>query len=160
MCLRFTPRGAVKKQDDKINMNEFQNNTQADEQTKDNSQQEEQSIPEMTISSENVSANTEGAVAQTEKKSVGQIIGIVLIIAVIIIGGLYFYGKSLYNSSSSAIDDSITAEDILSQPDESTQQLLQQGTSDEIVDIEQDLNMTDLENLDAELGNIDAELGI
>ncbi len=131
-------------------MNEFQNNNQEEREENATMIQQDEGG---TIQNQETS--------QEEKKSFGQLIGIVIIIAVIIIGGLYFYGKSLYqNKTQMPVDNNITAEEILSQPDEITTALEQQSTSDELVDIETDLNITDFDGLDAELGNIDEELGL
>ncbi|MEK7500732.1 MAG: hypothetical protein AAB642_01245 [Patescibacteria group bacterium] len=44
------------------------------------------------------------------------------------------------------------------QPDAATQALEQATTSDEVADIEQDLNATDLSDLDRELSDIETEL--
>ncbi len=43
--------------------------------------------------------------------------------------------------------------------DTAVQELRQQGTSDEVADIEQDLEATSFTDLDAELNDIDKELG-
>ena len=69
---------------------------------------------------------------------------------------------SKLNTDDTIIDiaDAPTVEEIINQEDISLGQLQVQSSSDEIVNIEADLNLTDLENLDAELGNIDAELGL
>lgn len=91
---------------------------------------------------------------QEDKKSVGSIIGIIIIIVIIIIGGLYYWGSYL-NKQDLA---SLTPEEIASQDDTAVEQLQEQGTSDEIADIEADLNATDLEGLDAELEQIEMEL--
>ncbi len=65
--------------------------------------------------------------------STGLIIGAIVIIAIIILGGLYFWGQRA--------DDSDAVTDTINTP----------NTSDEAAAIEADLNVTDIENLDAEL---------
>jgi len=129
------------------------NNNQAEQNNS------EQATPEINTSDMNNTSPEEVGAAKPEKKFAGQIIGIVIIIGIIIIGGLYFYGKSLYQAAP-IVDEDVTGAEILERPDATTEALEQQGTSDEIVDIEEDLNVTDLDNLDAELENIDVELGL
>lgn len=85
-----------------------------------------------------------------EEKSIGSLIGIIIIIAIIVIGGLYFWGKQ--------INDAQTPEEIMNQPDPQAQSLREQGSSDDIQSIENDLEATQLNNLDAELEDIEQEL--
>lgn len=89
--------------------------------------------------------------------SLGPAVGTIIIVAVLIIGGLYYWGAQL---NKQAIDDTLTGEDIAAQADASLDALSEQGTSDEVDSIEEDLNLTDLDDLDAELDNIDAEFGL
>ncbi|MFC1720990.1 hypothetical protein ACFL0K_01915 [Patescibacteria group bacterium] len=133
-------------------MNEFETNNQ--------NNQGEQATPEVSAeesTSPVASTTPETSMPEPEKKSIGQVIGIVVIIAVIIIGGLYFYGKSIYKSSP-VVDDNVTAEEILAQPDEELTSLEQQSASDSVGSIEEDLANSDFD-IDAELEQIDAELG-
>ncbi|MBL7045167.1 MAG: hypothetical protein ISR98_01025 [Parcubacteria group bacterium] len=95
-----------------------------------------------------------------EKKSVGPIIGIAIIVVIIIFGGLYYWGGKINNEELRQAQENTTPEEILNQQDTSVESLQVQSTSDEITDIEADLNLTDLDDLDAELGNIDIELGL
>ncbi|MEK7589775.1 MAG: hypothetical protein AAB475_00780 [Patescibacteria group bacterium] len=127
------------------NQNNFSENTSENQNT-------EMSVPTTPEQSHQESG---------EKKSVGPIIGIAIIVVIIIFGGLYYWGSKL-NTDDTIIDiaDAPTVEEIINQEDISLGQLQVQSSSDEIVNIEADLNLTDLENLDAELGNIDAELGL
>jgi len=64
--------------------------------------------------------------------SSGPIIGAIVILAIIILGGLYFWGQ---RASNDAVIDEIN----------------RQSDSDEAAAIEADLDATDIENLDAEL---------
>lgn len=93
-------------------------------------------------------------------KSVGPIIGIAIILIVLIFGGLYYWGGKISNQELRNQQESITAEEILDQQDESLESLQVQSTSDEIVEIEADLDLTNLEGLDKELDNIDVELSL
>lgn len=92
-----------------------------------------------------------------EKKSVGPIIGIAIILVIIIFGGLYYWGDQIKNQRE---QENITSEEILEQKDPALEALEVQSSSDEIVDIEADLDLTDLEGLGKELGDIDVELNI
>ena len=91
-----------------------------------------------------------------EKKSMGPIVGIAIIVILIIYGGLYYWGGKIKNQD----QKSATAEEILNQEDGSLDLLRTQRPSDEIADIEADLDSTNLEGLDKELDDIDAELGL
>ncbi|MEK7652547.1 MAG: hypothetical protein AAB334_01200 [Patescibacteria group bacterium] len=92
-----------------------------------------------------------------QTKSTGAIIGSIIIILVLIIGGLYFWGKQIVEKETQA---SITPEQILSETDTALDSLKTQGSSNKVSDIEMDLNATGLNNLDKELQNIDTELGL
>jgi len=87
-------------------------------------------------------------------KQIGPVIGAIIIITILVIGGLYYWGAELNKQAEPS------AEEIAAKVDHSTEALGTQGTSDEIAAIEEDLDLTDLGNLDAELGDIDAELGL
>ncbi len=85
--------------------------------------------------------------------SVGPIVGAVIIVLILVLGGLYFWGERLNQSQ-----EALTAEQIEQAPDDSLAKLKAQGSSDELADIEADAAATDLEGLNAELKNIEAEL--
>ncbi|HEY4496053.1 MAG TPA: hypothetical protein VJC04_01710 [Candidatus Paceibacterota bacterium] len=89
----------------------------------------------------------------SENKPAGPVIGAVIIILILIVGALYFWGAKLNKEANQ------TPDDILNTEDQTLNQLQTQSTSTEISDIETDLNATDLDNLDADLVNIDKELG-
>ena len=91
-----------------------------------------------------------------QEKSFGPLIGIVIIITLLVIGGIYYW----LNLDIGAGRDEMTAEEILSEKDPQLEALQQQGSSDEVAAIEEDLQATDLEGLDAELEQIDQELGL
>jgi len=92
--------------------------------------------------------------APEEKKHVGPMIGIVIIVAVIILGGLYFLEQRAVDTTESGM----TAQEVMQVPDETLNALETQGVSDEVADIEADLTDTDLSGLDAELEDIEAQL--
>ncbi len=74
----------------------------------------------------------------TEGGSVGSLIGIILIVAIIVLGGVYFWGKRTANQT----------------PAETNAAAVQ-----EVNAIESDLNSTDT-SVDADLNSLDAELQI
>ena len=86
-----------------------------------------------------------------EGKSFGPIIGIIIIVIILIFGGLYFWGQQL--------NEEVSIESLAPSADETIGTLEMQSTSDEISDIESDLDLTDLEDLDADLDSIEDELG-
>lgn len=90
-----------------------------------------------------------GIQAQPEKKSVGPLVAVIIILALIIIGGLYFLKER------SAQNDYVPQ---VENEDNLTASLQQQGTSDDLNSIEADLNATNIENLDQGAAAFQAEL--
>lgn len=86
------------------------------------------------------------------KSSIGSIIGTIIVIAVIILGGLYFWGKRI-DEGRAKIDlvSNETAEIVVDENDAESASIKSVTNSDELIDIEADLNSTNLENLGAEL---------
>lgn len=74
--------------------------------------------------------------------SAGPIIGIVIILAIVILGGLYFWGQR-NDLAEMGTDAEAT--------DQSIENINYQGTSDDTSSIEADLDATDVETLDAEI---------
>lgn len=68
--------------------------------------------------------------------SAGPVIGVIIILAIIVLGGLYFWGQR----SDRSVDTDAVVESIETQSEE-----------DDTASIETDLDATDIENLDAEL---------
>ncbi|MFT5179885.1 MAG: hypothetical protein ACI9GH_000254 [Candidatus Paceibacteria bacterium] len=90
-------------------------------------------------------------ITEDEKEgSVGPVVASVIIIILIIIGGLYFWGSVLKEQGYSP------EEYIDVNEDSQIKDLTTQSSSDEISDIESDLNGTDLDNLDDELSDIES----
>lgn len=75
----------------------------------------------------------EQRVERSNEGSAGPIIGTIIILVVIVLGGLYFWGQR--------------GDDV----DGTVESINVQSESDEIVDIEADLEDTDLDNLDLEV---------
>jgi len=89
------------------------------------------------------------------KATWGPTIGIVIIVAILVLGGLYFWGKTLVELDR---DEAPTAEEIRGQEDPQKQALETQSNSDDISAIEGDVEATDFSQIDAELSDIEAEL--
>ncbi|MFH0804028.1 MAG: hypothetical protein V1896_00280 [Candidatus Zambryskibacteria bacterium] len=86
--------------------------------------------------------------SDTNKKSMGPLVAVIIILALIIIGGLYF----LKQRSSQETYVPATENDAI------TDSLNTQSNSDNLNSIEADLNATDINNLDQGASAIDAEL--
>ncbi len=84
---------------------------------------------------------------QTEKKSAGSLIAVIIILALIVIGGLYFLKER--SSQPTYVP---TGQDAI------TESLNQQSSSDELSSIEADLNTTNLNNLDQGAAALEAQL--
>ena len=89
-----------------------------------------------------------------EEKGIGGAVGAIIVVALIVVGGFY-----LLNRDGGAPAE-MTPEEIEESAAAEIEALATQGTSDEVADIEADLNTTDLESLGEELDSIDSELAI
>ena len=87
--------------------------------------------------------------SDTNKKSVGPLVAVIIILVLIIVGGLYFLKE---RSSQPTYVPEVPAGDNV------TDALNQQGTTDDLSSIEADLNATDLNNLDQGAAAVEATL--
>ncbi|MBL7045458.1 MAG: hypothetical protein ISR99_00245 [Parcubacteria group bacterium] len=117
--------------------------------------EENNKTPEQNIPDQVPNVETGGDMSE-EKKSSGPFVGIVIIVLVLVVGGLYFWGSKL----SKERQDLVTPEEIQAEADPSLEALSTQSTSDAVADIEADLDTTDLGGLDAELADIDTEFSL
>jgi hypothetical protein len=85
-------------------------------------------------------------------ESVGPVLGIVIIIAILVVGGIFAFTNRL------SINSTQSAEEIEVSPDETTINLSTQSTSTDLTTIEADAQATDLNNLDIELEAMQKEL--
>jgi len=88
----------------------------------------------------------------TEEKAIGPAIGVIIIILVLILGGLYFWGERMNKGSeipNPQVENSAT-------PDTQTQNLQQQSSSDDVNAMDADLTATDLSNLGTETAEMNA----
>ncbi|MDP3989427.1 MAG: hypothetical protein Q8P93_04295 [bacterium] len=88
-----------------------------------------------------------------EQQGSGPLIGIIIIVLILVLGGIYYAGKT-----QPAEQAGPTADEIRTQDDPYASQLSTQGSSDETAAIEADLEASNFDDLDAELSEIDAEL--
>ncbi len=84
-----------------------------------------------------------------EKKSIGPLIAVIVILTLIVVGGLYFLKER------SAQEVYVPTEE---QQDFATASFNQQGSTDDLESIEADLNATVLDDLDQDAADIEAEL--
>lgn len=94
------------------------------------------------------------------------ILGVIIVMLVLILGGLYLWGSTLGPAPMDSGDGAgrPTAEEN-NEPESNTadaqvQALETVSTSNEIDAIEADLEATNLDSIDAEMGTIDAEMGV
>jgi len=90
-----------------------------------------------------------------EKSTSGPLIGVAIIIIVLIAGGIYFWSTAVNQDEDG---DQLPTIQSGEETDAIVSRLESQGTSDEIADIEADLNTTELDNLDSELDDLLNEL--
>lgn len=88
-----------------------------------------------------------------DEKGFGGMFGVVIIVALLIVGGFYFMKKDAEYKI-----ENMTPEEIMAQEDTAKNALNTQGTSDEMVAIEADLQATNTGNLDTEVSAIETEL--
>jgi len=90
----------------------------------------------------NMNENMEPKVTESNNEgSAGPVIGTIIILAVIVLGGLYFWGQR------AEVEPAMTEEQV----QEQVNMIQEQSTSDVPADIEADLNATDIDSLDSEL---------
>lgn len=87
--------------------------------------------------------------AEGEKKSIGPLVAVIIILALIIVGGLYFLKERSAQENYVPIQPA--------QNDSSAESLRQQSDSDDLNSIEADLNATNLDNLDQGAAALQAE---
>jgi hypothetical protein len=86
---------------------------------------------------------------EQQKSSIGSIIGTVIIIAIIILGGLYFWGKRIEESKLKQNLVSGTTTEPTSMNEAAV--IKSVSSSDDLNSIQTDLNNTNLSNLNAEV---------
>lgn len=79
--------------------------------------------------------------------SVGPVIGLILILAILIIGSLYFWGKRAEKMTPVNLETTQNVKNETGTADAQTQRLQTQSSSDDTTSIESDLNATDFQNV-------------
>ena len=91
---------------------------------------------------------------QKNESSIGSIIGTIIVIAIIILGGLYFWGKRI--DEAKLKQDLVTIEEEVPTPQASDENLEANAiksvsASDDVTSLEAELNATNFDGLSAEL---------
>ena len=94
-----------------------------------------------------------------EEKSMGAILGSIIVIIVLLVAAFYLWGKRS-EESEPVHEPEQTAEEIIAEEDPLLEALEEQDSSDELEAIEADLEDTNLDDLAKELDDIDKELGL
>ena len=87
---------------------------------------------------------------EEKKTPIGSIIGIIIIIALIVLGGLYFWGKRIEESKNTKELTTDTTQPLSSEDNEASI-IKSTNSSDDLDSIEADLKATNTSNLDLEL---------
>ncbi len=102
-----------------------------------------------------ISTPIQSMVEGAQKDStVGPLIGSIIVILIIIVGGLYFFGSLI-----SAKKVEVQTEQVLEEQNEKMQieQTAKQSQSDDVSSIEADLNATNVDTVDKDLSDIEKE---
>lgn len=100
---------------------------------------------------ENPVQNPAPQVVKPAESSMGPIIGTVIILAVIILGGLYFWGERTRNMNPSGNEAASVTATTSATSDAELNALRTQSNANDTASIEADLQNTDIDNLDASL---------
>lgn len=95
-----------------------------------------------------------GTPMQEEKKPVGAIIGIIIIVLVLAIGAFYFLKQVPVPPENSQVAPVTTTTQRVPAEDPTISALSTQGASTDIADIERDLNASDFSTLDMGLSSV------
>ncbi len=88
---------------------------------------------------------------EQNKSSIGSIIGTIVIIALIILGGLYFWGKRIEDSKAKEALISQTTQQPTSTENQEAAAIRSTSSSDDLNSIQTDINATNVDNLSPEL---------
>ncbi len=84
----------------------------------------------------------------------GPLIGSIIIVLIILVGGLYFWGSMIVDRKNEIESEAVMEEQT---KDAEVEAITSQSSSDEASSIEADLNATDLDSVDAEIEGVDSE---
>lgn len=139
--VRRTPAAEIN-QHNEMNMNEEAQLPQNEVEKR----REPQQVDAPEVSQETTSSS---------EKSFGALIGVIIIVAVLVAGGVYLWNRTVQEKGE---NEQLPVIQSGGETDAIVNQLESQGTSDEIDAIEKDLGTTDLEVFDTELNGILNEL--
>lgn len=94
--------------------------------------------------------------SQPEKKPIGPLVAVIVILALIVVGGLYFLKTRSVQKTYTPPEISPTV--VQPKTDSVTDSLKQQSSSDNLSSIESDLNATNLNNIDQGAAAVEASL--
>lgn len=86
---------------------------------------------------------------QDSSKSIGPIIGIIIIILIMILGGLYFWGQRVERTRINQLEGGETSDALSALPT--------QSGSDDVSSIEADLSAASFDSLGSEMNSVEAE---
>ena len=86
--------------------------------------------------------------------TVGPLIGSIIIILIILVGGLYFWGSIIVDRKNEIESEAVLEEQ---SQDSEVEAITNQSSSDDADSIEADLNATDLDSADTEIEAVDSE---
>lgn len=84
--------------------------------------------------------------------NIGIVIAAIIVVGLLVLGGLYWWGAQIEQQRMTE------EENTMMEGDPQTEALMMQDSSDEVDAIEDDLESTEFDDLDAELGQMEAEL--
>lgn len=94
---------------------------------------------------------------ETHRAPMGPIIGVIIVVAVLAIGGLYYWGAQLNEQQDFLMEEEMEDGDMANDAP-TPEELRAQSDSDELEAIEADLEASNFNQLDAELAEIESEL--
>lgn len=104
-------------------------------------------MDDQNISNVNPVSTTPDTQENKPATSIGPLVGIIIVVLIIVLGGMYFWGQRIDSGQETGVKN-----------DAATQSLQNQSASDDLASIEADVNNTDLQNIDSEMSQIDADL--
>ncbi len=119
-----------------------------------NEKQSDKNEEEFNVNATEETAEGASIEPEPEKHTIGQVAGIIIIISVLALGGIYLWGNQYYSKKATNVDTPQI--NSTTETDPVVKNLETQGTSDEVSSIEKDLGTTDLGNIDEDLSNIDS----
>lgn len=117
------------------------------------------SSPEPTPSTTQQPVATTPQENEGTESSMGPVVGAIIIIVILIVGGLYVWGKQLSNNDGEVVEETsmeTEMEETAPEDDTLTTEIQEQSSSDELSDIEADLEANEdfFDDIDSDLDSI------